>query len=114
MYNYNPYQQNYQQNYQQPMSLTRVTGIEGAKAFQMPINSVAALFDGSDDVFYLKSTDGAGFPTIRKFRFTEENSQMIQSEYVNKSEFDSFRKEITDYVKQYISEQQSDTANAVS
>ena len=56
---------------QPPISLVRVNGVEGAKAYQMPANSTAALFDGSNDLFYLKVTDGAGFPTIRTFRFEE-------------------------------------------
>ena len=54
---------------QRPMELVRVTGMDGAKAFQMPPNSTAALFDDSQDIFFVKSTDGAGFPTIRTFSF---------------------------------------------
>ena len=48
--------------YQQPYGeqLIRVTGIDGAKAYQMRPNSAVALFDGAEDIFYLKSTDGAG------------------------------------------------------
>ena len=59
--------------YQQPYGeqLIRVTGLDGAKAYQMSPNSAVALFDGAEDIFYLKSTDGAGFPTIRVFRFEE-------------------------------------------
>ena len=49
--------------------LTRVTGLEGAKAYSMPPNSCIPLFDGSEDIFYVKSTDAAGFPTIRSFKF---------------------------------------------
>ena len=78
MYN-NPYQmQPYPSSmYQRPVqpvsenTLIRVTGIEGARAYQMAPNSTVALFDGGEDLMYIKSTDGAGFPTIRKFRFTE-------------------------------------------
>lgn len=39
--------------------LTRVTGLEGAKAYQMPANSTVALFDNNDDLMYIKTTDGA-------------------------------------------------------
>lgn len=61
---------------QQPMNgLTRVTGMDGAKAYQMPANSVVALFDDANDIFYVKSTDGAGFPTIRVFDFFEHKEQ---------------------------------------
>lgn len=62
---------------QQPVNgLTRVTGMEGAKAYQMPPNSVVALFDDATDIFYVKSTDGAGFPTIRTFEFFEHKQDV--------------------------------------
>lgn len=51
------------------MQLIRVTGMDGAKAYQMPPNSVVPLFDADNDIMYIKSTDGAGFPTIRAFAF---------------------------------------------
>lgn len=54
---------------QQGMQLIRVTGMDGAKAYQMPPNSVVPLFDADNDIMYVKSTDGAGFPTIRAFAF---------------------------------------------
>lgn len=63
---------------QQPVNgLTRVTGMEGAKAYQMPPNSVVALFDDASDIFYVKSTDGAGFPTIRTFEFYEHKQDPV-------------------------------------
>lgn len=43
------------------MQLTRVTGMDGAKAYQMPPNPVVPLFDADNDIMYVKSTDGAGF-----------------------------------------------------
>ena len=46
---------------QQGMQLIRVTGMDGAKAYQMPPNSVVPLFDADNDIMYIKSTDGAGF-----------------------------------------------------
>jgi len=74
----------YPQYQQSVNNLTRVTGIEGARLYQMPPNSTVALFDGNDDIFYVKSTDGAGFPTIRTFRFEEVQPQ--QQEYVTHAE----------------------------
>lgn len=47
-------------------------GIEGAKAYPLGPNCRAPLFDDADDVFYIKSTDANGFPTVRKYRFEEE------------------------------------------
>ena len=49
-----------------------VHGIDGAKAYPLGANCRAPLFDDSDDVFYIKSTDANGFPTVKKYRFTEE------------------------------------------
>lgn len=54
---------------QQPQDgLIRVTGMQGAKAYQMPANSRTALFDDTDDIVIIKSTDGAGFATYRRAR----------------------------------------------
>lgn len=59
-----------QQQYQPPINgLVSVTGIEGAKAYQLPPNSAMPLFDANSDVLYLKTTDAAGYPTIREFEF---------------------------------------------
>lgn len=56
----------------QRQELIRVNGLEGARAYQMPPNSVAALFDANQDLMYIKATDGAGFPSIRVFSFAEQ------------------------------------------
>lgn len=70
---------------QQGNGLIRVTGMEGAKAYQMPPNSVVALFDGNDDVFYIKTSDGAGFSTIKPFRFMPVEETVAPT--VNANEF---------------------------
>lgn len=74
---------------QLPQQLIKVTGIDGAKAYQMPPNSTVALFDADNDIFYVKSTDGAGFPTIRAFSFTpiEEKPQPDVRQFVTRDEF---------------------------
>lgn len=107
---YNPYQ--YQ--YQQPTNnLIRANGINGAKAFQLNSpNSSVVIFDENENVFYLKTTDNSCFPTLRVFDFTERNINQ-DTEYITKSEFNQLLKEIQ-YVKRYISEQQSEPTNAVS
>ena len=86
--------------------LVRVTGIEGAKAYQMPPNSMMALFDANDDVFYFKTTDGGGFPTIKVFRFHEvsEPSQN-QVEYATVQDVTALHKEI-DSLREAISGKQ--------
>lgn len=74
------------------MELVRVNGIDGARAFQMPPNSTAALFDSGNDIMYIKQTDGAGFPNIRVFTFTEQVQQspqpIAQAQGVSRDEFD--------------------------
>ena len=76
--------------------LIRVTGMDGARAYQMPPNSAVALFDGGQDVFYVKTTDGAGFPTIRAYSFQpmEQAQAMGANEYVTRSEFDQLKEMI--------------------
>ncbi len=95
----------YQNSYQQSTNLIRVTGYEGAKAYQMPANSTTALFDSNDDVMYIKSTDGAGFPTIRTFRFEElraTQTPIVNDDYISRKEFEDFKKEMLSYAKQSI------------
>lgn len=110
---------------QQPSNgLIRVTGIDGAKAYQMPPNSVAALFDDSYDIMYVKSTDGAGFPTIRVFDFYEHKAEtVLQQNSVNSENFATRQelqtlqqeieqvKEMLSNGKQSVPEQQPATAN---
>lgn len=83
------------QRAQPPCELIRVTGMDGARAYQMPPNSAVALFDGGQDIFYVKTTDGAGFPTIRAFSFAPyEPTAQPQTEYVTRAEFEKLKEEI--------------------
>lgn len=102
---YMPYQPSWTQGVQAPMynnpipsaaqpvnGLVSVTGIEGAKAYQMPPNSSMPLFDGNNDILYVKTTDAAGYPTIRTFKFEpmEQAAQPQQTtEYVTRADFDA-------------------------
>ena len=76
--------------------LIRVTGMEGARAFQMLLISAVALFDDGQDVFYVKTTDGAGFPTIRAYSFQpmEQAQAMGANEYVTRAEFEQLKEMI--------------------
>lgn len=107
MFNYN-YGMNPYQGFNQ-QSIIRVNGMDGAKAYQMSNNSTVALFDGNDDVFYVKTTDGAGFPTIRTFRFTEvkEVQPVDTNEYISREEFEMFRQEVINNGKQFIPQSES-------
>ena len=66
----------------------KVHDLDGAKAFQTQANGMYALFKDDDDVFYLKETDGNNYPTIRRFRFYEEDEPAAEGpkEYVTKEE----------------------------
>ena len=89
--------QDYQQRMgmQQQMQLIRVTGMDGAKAYPMPPNSVVPLFDADNDIMYVKSTDGAGFPTIRAFAFQPvENPVPQEQQYVTRIEFEKAMMEL--------------------
>lgn len=113
----NPYynqqtQMNNQQILQQiqPQNLIRVNGIDGAKAYQMNANSIAALFDANDDIMYIKSTDGAGFPSIRTFSFVEikqDAKSNSNQDYISREEFEEFKKELMNNGKQPISRTKS-------
>lgn len=89
--------------------LIRVTGMEGARAYKMPPNSAVALFDGGQDVFYVKTTDGAGFPTIRAYSFQpmEQAQAMGANEYVTRAEFEQL-KEMIAHGKQPVSADSAD------
>lgn len=92
---------NYLNAFQRPYNgLTQVSGIEGAKAYQMPPNSAVALFHNDEDMFFVKTTDGAGFPSIRAFRFEEVEAEPVRDTGLRK-EVDAIREELGD-VKQSI------------
>ena len=110
-YNYTP---NYQNGLQgQIKSLTRVNGLEGAKAFQIMPRETVALFDGNDDIFYIKSADDGGFPTIKAYRFAEVDLTGTKptNDYVTKSEFEELRNEVKKYAEQSISNSRDKSSN---
>lgn len=74
-----PYGQPYQQPQQQPIyGANRVNGDDGANAFPMRPNTIAALFDDNDDFMYWKTADSGGFSTTRKFKLIEVNQDDSQ------------------------------------
>ena len=61
-------------------------------------------------IMYVKSTDGAGFPSIRTFSFTELKEDMSATEntdYISRQEFEEFKKELMNNGKQSISRSKS-------
>lgn len=115
---YNP-QMNNQQIFpqEQTQNLIRVNGIEGAKTYQMSANSTVALFDSNEDIMYIKTTDGAGFPSIRTFNFAEitQNEKSSGSQdYISRQEFEEFKKELMNNGKQSISRSKSNLTDKSS
>ena len=75
--NYNPYlngmntnMNNYNYNYAQKQEVTKVNGRNGAEAYQLPPNSSVLLLDTSAPVVWLKTTDGASYPTITGYNIS--------------------------------------------
>ena len=75
--NYNPYlngmntnMNNYNFNYAQKQEVTKVNGRNGAEAYQLPPNSSVLLLDTSAPVVWLKTTDGASYPTITGYNIS--------------------------------------------
>lgn len=89
---YQPTSWGYQASAAQPVNgLVSVTGMEGAKAYQLPPNSSMPLFDGDEDLLYVKTTDAGGYPTIRTFRFEpveKDEAKAVEVDYVARSEFE--------------------------
>lgn len=113
--NYNQFPQQLNQPQVNIQNLIRVNGIDGAKAYQMPANSTVALFDNNEDIMYIKTTDGAGFPAIRTFAFNEvvANTNPIQdtTDYVTRDEFNKLKEELLNG-KQSISRSKSNLNTA--
>lgn len=80
-----------------------VQGETGAKAYQIPINSTVLLMSSEANEFFIKSTDQAGFPTIKKYKFTEviqatgqsaQQQQVKTQNFVTREEFEALKNEI--------------------
>ncbi len=112
---YQPYGQQYQPQMQSippqqvPQSgLNRVTGYEGARAFAVPANSIVPLFDDTQDVFYIKTTDSGGFPTIKAYRFSAiEDTPIQQAQGLTRPEIEQIiKEEIAKYEQQFVQSKQ--------
>lgn len=76
---------------QQPVNgLVKVDGIEGARMYQLPPNSVSPpLFVGSENAFFIKTTDGGGAASIKKYTFAEAPmNDNVSGEFVTREYFD--------------------------
>ena len=98
---------NYAGFQQQPNNqIIFVQGETGAKAYQIPINSTVLLMSSEANEFFIKSTDQAGFPTIKKYKFSEvtqtigqaqgqTNTEQVKTQnFVTREEFETLKNEI--------------------
>ena len=72
--------------------IIRVSGKGGAEAFQMAPNSSVLLLDETAPVVWLKTTDGAGYPTLTSYDITPS----LTAEQKEQSRFDALEKRISD------------------
>lgn len=85
------------QVYQPPQQegLVRVTGMEGARAYPVQPNTRVALFDDGRDVFYIKSADSGGYPTLTAYSFAPlQDTPAPNPDYVTRAEFDELKEMI--------------------
>lgn len=87
-------------NFQGPynkMEIPKVSGRDGANSFQLAPNSSVLMIDlTQEDVIWCKSTDSAGFATLKPYRITEiEEPKVVDAkateespEYALKSDVD--------------------------
>lgn len=80
MWNYQPYYQ------QQKTEVTRVNGEGGASAYQLPPNSSALLLDTTAPIVWLKTTDGAGYPSLTPYSITPYKPVNTLEERITKLE----------------------------
>ena len=64
-----------QQNYLQRQEVVRVNGRNGANAYQMAPNSSILLLDETAPIIWLKTTDGASYPTVTGYTITPIETQ---------------------------------------
>lgn len=101
---YNPYQQAFQPTPQTQQAspqanngLIWVSGEVGAKSYLVAPNATVMLMDSECSKFYIKSTDGAGMPTIRTYEYkecsqnapqvTNSNSNNLNEQFVTRDEY---------------------------
>lgn len=59
-----------QNAFAQRQEVVRVSGENGARAYQLAPNSSALLLDETAPLVWLKTTDGAGYPTVAPYTIT--------------------------------------------
>lgn len=83
-----------------------VQGEAGAKSYLVAPNTTVLLMDSENSRFYLKSTDGAGMPSLRTFEYSEvlpNAAQVVQpvpenldDKYVTRTEYKALQEQYAD------------------
>lgn len=86
-----------------------VQGVAGAKAFNLAPNSSALLMDSESDVFYLKTCDASGMPSLRTFRYSEivdvtPQDNATEAKFVTLKEFEKFKSEIMNTIESKVND----------
>ena len=89
---------------QSSMICAWVQGEAGGKAFPVNPGQNAFLFDSEGDVFYIKSADASGMPTLRTFEYHEviqpqqsndaPSQQFTTDDLVKRSEYEELKREL--------------------
>ena len=88
---------------QQPINgFVRASGKEGAAAFAMPPNSSMPIFDDTENILYIKTTDAAGFQTIKECDVIPRDSAKTDSKDgpVTRAEFESLKRQVEQLASQ--------------
>lgn len=80
--------------------LTTNGGYEGAEKYPMPRDCQAPIFDADQDYVYIKSTDTNGGVTLKRYRLEEDPIPKFEpDQYVTKKDFDTFKEEILNGIR---------------
>lgn len=91
----NHYQQKASNVFTPATNITYCQGETGAKGYPLANGYTMLLMDSEAQKFYIKQTDAAGIPTMKKFKFEEiVDPEPEKAEYITKKDFDDFRQEI--------------------
>lgn len=82
-FNYYP---QYQQNNQ---GIIWVQGVEGAKAYPVAPGASVMLMDSESSVFYIKSTNANGMPTMQVFDYVERKAEAPKENYITREEVEA-------------------------
>ena len=92
-----------QQPQQNNNGILWVSGEVGAKSYLVAPGTSVLLMDSDDTVFYLKTADQSGMPSLRTFKYSEITGQKHfnktdQNNFVNREEFENFKNNILEMI----------------